>query len=398
MVVSPIDRYYLQLSTDNGATWTTWGYPPTTTPLVTSWTWAGLSTNTSYMFRVFAHNSVGFSAWSAASAAVSTLSHGTSAPRSVAGVAGNGRVALTWQAPVSNGGSPITGYGVDYSSDGGSTWTTALAPSAAMTATSYPVTGLTNGTPYVFRVVAANTNGTGPWSATSAAYTPHTTVPGAPTGVTGSNATSSSIDVSWTPPADDGGVADRSGTTLQASRPITVRRGRRGATRPRQRRWSRRGPGLVWRRTRPTCSGSSPITRLGSVLGQRPRRPSVRLRPRPLGAAERGGCRRATGEVALTWQAPASNGGSPITGYGVDYSSDGGSTWTTALAPSAAMTATSYPVTGSDQRDAVRVPGRGSQHQRHRSLVGDQRRLHAAHDGAGCADGCDRVECDVDVD
>ncbi len=109
-------------------------------------------------------------------------------------MAGNGKVALTWQAPSSTGGSPITGYGVDYSSNAGATWSTALAPSAKMTATSYTVTGLTNGTAYVFRVVAANASGTGPWSATSAAYTPHTTVPGAPTGVAGSNATSTSVD------------------------------------------------------------------------------------------------------------------------------------------------------------------------------------------------------------
>jgi hypothetical protein len=130
-----------------------------------------------------------------------------SAPQSVAGVASNGKVALTWQAPLSTGGSPITGYGVDYSSNGGATWSTALAPSAAMTATSYTVTGLTNGTAFTFRVVAANAIGNGPWSATSAAYTPHTTVPGAPTGVVGSNATSTSIVVSWTPPVDNGGSA-----------------------------------------------------------------------------------------------------------------------------------------------------------------------------------------------
>ncbi len=73
-----------------------------------------------------------------------------------------------------------------------------------MTATSYTVTGLTNGTAYVFRVAAANAVGTGPWSATSPAYTPHATVPGLATGVVGSNATSTSIDVSWTAPYDGG--------------------------------------------------------------------------------------------------------------------------------------------------------------------------------------------------
>ena len=68
MVVLPVNRYYLQRSSDNGATWTTWGYPPVTTPLGTTWTWTGLSANTSYVFRVFARNSAGFSASSAASA------------------------------------------------------------------------------------------------------------------------------------------------------------------------------------------------------------------------------------------------------------------------------------------------------------------------------------------
>ena len=137
---------------------------------------------------------------------LSTLSATTpGSPTNLSGKSGNGQVTLTWQAPLSTGGSPITGYGVDYSSDGGTTWSTAIAPSAGGTALSYTVTGLTNGTAYVFRVAAANVNGTGSWSATSVGYTPQATVPGAPTGVTGSNATPTSIDVSWTQPASDGG-------------------------------------------------------------------------------------------------------------------------------------------------------------------------------------------------
>jgi hypothetical protein len=128
-----------------------------------------------------------------------------SAPLSVVGTGGNAKVALTWQAPASTGGSPITGYGVDYSSNGGTTWTTAIAPSAALTARSYTVTGLTNGTPYVFRVVAANAVGAGPFSATSAAYTPAFTAPSAPTIVSVTPGVGQ-VTVSWTPPADNGGA------------------------------------------------------------------------------------------------------------------------------------------------------------------------------------------------
>ena len=69
------------------------------------------------------------------------------------------------------------------------------------------MTGLTNGTTYLFRVLAANTSGSGPWSTISAAYTPNKTVPGAPTGVGVSNALSWSVDLSWTAPADNGGLA-----------------------------------------------------------------------------------------------------------------------------------------------------------------------------------------------
>ena len=67
-----------------------------------------------------------------------------SAPRSVVAVSGNTQLAVTWAAPASTGGSPITDYLVKYSSYSGGAWTKFVHP--VSTVPSLTVTGLTNGT------------------------------------------------------------------------------------------------------------------------------------------------------------------------------------------------------------------------------------------------------------
>jgi hypothetical protein len=93
-----------------------------------------------------------------------------SAPTSLAETAGNAQVSLTWTAPSFNGGSAITDYSVQFSSNSGSTWTTVSR--TASTTASQVVTGLTNGTAYVFRVAGINSNGTGTYTAASSSVTP----------------------------------------------------------------------------------------------------------------------------------------------------------------------------------------------------------------------------------
>ena len=95
-----------------------------------------------------------------------------SAPTGVSGTAGNAKVTLSWTAP-SDGGSAITGYTITPYKAGVAQ--TPIATGAA--ATSYDVTGLTNGTAYTFTVTATNANGNGSASAPSAAVTPQ--APGA---------------------------------------------------------------------------------------------------------------------------------------------------------------------------------------------------------------------------
>jgi hypothetical protein len=66
-------------------------------------------------------------------------------------------VAVRWTAPTDTGGSAITDYKVEYSSDGGSTWN--VFAHVASTATSITVTGLTTATSHKIRVSTKNAIG-----------------------------------------------------------------------------------------------------------------------------------------------------------------------------------------------------------------------------------------------
>ena len=116
---------------------------------------------------------------------------------------------MTWSAPASNGNSAITGYTVTASPGGASA-------TAAGSATSVVVPGLTNGTAYTFKVTA--TNGVGP-SGVSAASNAVTPEPPAPV-------TSPSDHGYWLVGGDGGiftfGSANFWGSTgsLKLSRPV----------------------------------------------------------------------------------------------------------------------------------------------------------------------------------
>ena len=90
------------------------------------------------------------------------------APSGVVGVAGDGVVGLSWSAPSSNGGSAVTGYRV-------TPFVAGVAQASVLTgssATSFSVSGLSDGTAYTFTVAAINAVGAGPDSAASAPVTP----------------------------------------------------------------------------------------------------------------------------------------------------------------------------------------------------------------------------------
>ena len=72
--------------------------------------------------------------------------------------------ALTWSTVLSPGYAVVDSYRVQYSSNGGTTWTTYGTTTAT---TSLTLTGLTAGLTYVFQVAAHNANGWGAWSAST---------------------------------------------------------------------------------------------------------------------------------------------------------------------------------------------------------------------------------------
>jgi hypothetical protein len=160
-----ISDYSIQYST-NGSTWTSFAHTSST---ATSATISGLTNGTSYQFRVAAVNAWGIGAYETYGSALAPgLAPGT--PTSVTGAYGDQSVALSWTAPSSNGGSPIRDYKIEYSADSGSSWNIfSRSPSSL---TSETITGLTNGTSYIFRVTAFNDPGNSSPSIASSTITP----------------------------------------------------------------------------------------------------------------------------------------------------------------------------------------------------------------------------------
>ncbi len=178
----------------------------------------GISNGTPYTFSVTATNGVGTGPASSASTAV-TPAAVPGAPTGVSATAGDGVASVSFTAPVSDGGSAITGYTVT-AYPGGATTSCSISPCT--------VTGLTDGTPYTFLVSAINAVGTGPSSTPSTAVTP-AGLPGAPTEVS-AKAGDGAATVSWTAPVSNGSqitsyvvtTAPGGATTSSSASPCTI--------------------------------------------------------------------------------------------------------------------------------------------------------------------------------
>jgi subtilisin family serine protease len=315
---SVITDYVVQFSTDSGATWSTFSDSVSTS---TTTTVTGLTNGLTYQLRVSAVNNVGTSAYSSVVIAVPWAASLPSAPLDLAIASyGLNQVGLSWTIPATNGGDTITDYVIEYSSSSGSTWATFTDPVSSIRSTT--VTDLVSGVSYVFRVSARNSAGTGDPSVVSAAVSPG--VPTAPCCITEVLIGPQYVALRWGAPTFDGGS-----TVTNYVVEYTIDDGVSWTT------WSE-PTGNGTNRTITGLLDGVPhkfrISARNAVATGPPSDVSDAYTPltptapgRPLNAVATAN----TGQVGLDWDTPTSDGGAPITDYLIEYSSNGGSTWTT---------------------------------------------------------------------
>ena len=263
----------------------------------------GLTNGDSYTFTVTATNGVGTGGASAASNAVVPATV-PGAPTIGTATAGNAQASVSFTPPASNGGSNITSYTVTAtdSTTPGNGGQTASGSSSPVV-----VTGLTNGDSYTFTVTATNGVGTGGASAASNAVVP-VTVPGAPTSVTAIRGNAQAT-VSFTPPASTGGsnITSYKVTATDSTTPSNGGQTVSGSASP-----------LVVTGLTNGESYTFKVTATNGVGTGVASSPSNAVVPATVpGAPTIGAAIGGNAQASVSFTAPSSNGGSPITLYTV---------------------------------------------------------------------------------
>jgi fibronectin type 3 domain-containing protein len=166
---------------------TVWITIAITGPDVTTYTDKGLSSGTTYFYRVFATNAGGDSpALQVPSATTITV---PPSPTTITAVpASSTEIQLYWTDV-----SGEIGFRVERSSDGSTGWITIAT--TGQDVTTYLDGGLSSGTTYYYRVFATSAGGDSPASGTASATT--ITVPPSPSTFTAVPASSSEIELDW---------------------------------------------------------------------------------------------------------------------------------------------------------------------------------------------------------
>jgi len=238
----------------------------------------------------------------------------------------DGAISVTWLAPTSTGGMPISSYQVQGSFDNGSSWTILREVPGSQRAAM--IDDLAGRGAVCFRVAAVNAAGVGPASRPTAPMTPMGT-PGAPQALA-SDPGDRQVRLTWMPPVNDGGY----GVQDYAVR-MSLDDGATWVDVPRP----------------PSAECVSVVT--GLTNGQRYRftvcainaagrgRPSDTCQATPAGIPGPPtvqACSPGDQCVTVAWAAPASSGGMPLIGYVVESSHDGGATWVLGDHPSPSTT------------------------------------------------------------
>ena len=230
---------------------------------------------------------------------------------------GDRLVVLSWTKGLSGGLPNSTTYTIEYSTDE-TNWETFTLGFSNSSIYVTGLNGLTNGTTYYFRMKAVNSVGSTSYTSTISA-TPNVSEATTPSVI--NNLTAVAGDgkayLTWDSPASDG-------QSLPLS--YTIRYSRDGgstwenyvepASSPTPTPTPTETPTLTPTET-PTATPTTTTTTAPAVPGA-----PTNVAANPYGP-----------NVALNWTDPASNGGSAITGYVVQFSQDGGSWTTTTLTP-----------------------------------------------------------------
>ena len=302
-----------------------------------------LTNGTTYTFQVRAINDVRYGPHASVTGRPIATPEAPGPPRNLKAQAGDVQVTLTWDPPASNGGATITRY--EWSQDPNNWLTNQTTTTRTVT-----ITNLNNGTAYTFYVRARNSEGPGdPASVTSTPAEP--TAPGAPTNFRASPG-NARVTLSWSPPTSNGGseIIEYQWSQDQvtwnvvnaATLRVTATDLNNDATYTfyvRAKNSVDVGPAATTTAT-PSASGGTGGGSGGGGGGGGGAQGSVPGPPRNLSASP------GTRQVDLSWSPPTDDGGSAITGYLIEVSEDGGSSWR-ALA-NTESTVTTFEHTGLD--------------------------------------------------
>ncbi|GFO38541.1 titin, partial [Plakobranchus ocellatus] len=315
---SPVTNYIIEKKEQ----WkSTWSHVDRVKSVVTSWEVLYLTEGTAYEIRVMAENAVGISEPTVIKEAVVPESpyKPPSAPVGPleAKEVTSTTATIAWKPPQSDGGLPIKRYTIERRDAKRQAWM--KVDSVKPTATSYQVTGLVEGTNYVFRVFAENAEGVSSPLESDVPVTCRRAPekPGAPSGkLKVSKVTPDTVTLDWLPPLDDGGSPltgyiieamegdSREWKTVADVEPAATRHLVRNLTEGQDYRFRICAQNAIGR--------SKPVETDSSVTPSRPMEPPGAPRG-PLKAEV-----LARDSIKLSWQPPLDDGGMPLSAYIVD--------------------------------------------------------------------------------
>ena len=317
--VNNAQGYNVNVSADGGNSWTRLAGGTTGTSLAVNSSISGFAfdSGATYIAAVQAVDQGVGGAWRNSAASGPVYPPGP--PANVRGTrSGLTTINVTWSAPADDGGTAITGYDVNMSPNGGQSWS---REHSNVTGTSASVSGINNATSYIFAVRARNAAGEGNWANSA-------TVPALAAPSVTAHRGASFIDVEW--PAvtgatgyqvdyslDDGATWTTAYNSVSVST-LTVRIGGTNQLSI---------PNAYGHAVRVRAVDTNGYGAYGSA--------SVGFAFKPIAVTGVSTTRTTSGELDVTWNTcnvadDWCNGGSPVTGYAVNLSSDGGWSWTRA--------------------------------------------------------------------